>query len=72
MNKLYAHFFKSPLMFAIPSKNDFSMEVVREHVSQKKGQKCCLLSFCTVYHFMLQAFQSHGLLKNFMKICNSA
>ena len=59
-------------MFAIPSKNDFSIEVVHVHVSQKKGQKCCLLSFCTVYHFMLQAFQSHGVFKNFMKISNYA
>ena len=57
-------------MFAILSKNDFPMEVVHVHVSQKKGKKCCLLSFCTVYHFMLQAFKSHGLFKNFMKISN--
>ena len=45
MNNLFAHLFKSPLMFAIPSKNDFSIEVVHVHVSQKKVQNVVYLVF---------------------------
>ena len=53
-------FFNVVLEFSVGSYNR-RLRVVHVHVSQKKGQKCCLLNFCTVDHFMLQAFQSHGL-----------